>query len=235
MTLRSVSSQPKDREATRAGLLGQLGAADSALLLSAAADLALVINADGTVGERLYTGPDLAAELFAHWPGKGWAEVSTIESRPKIEQMLQEASMGLPPRWRQINHQRPDGADIPMRYCVLKAGSSGQFVALGRDMRGTAAIQQKLLAAEQSIEQEYARLRHAETRYRLLMQVSSEAILVVDARTGRIAEANSAAANLVNKALEAPHRRAILIHVRRGRCRPRGGGDDRPSRHGPGR
>ena len=79
--------------------------------------------------------------------------------------------MGLPPRWRQINHQQPDGADIPVRYCVMKAGSRGQFVAIGRDMRSIAAMQQKLLAAEQSIEQEYARLRHAETRYRLLMQV----------------------------------------------------------------
>jgi len=203
VTLKSVPSHPRDGESSLAGLLQQRDAADSALLLSAAADLALVINADGTVGERIFAGPDLPAGLFATWPGKAWTDVSTVESRPKIEQMLQEAAMGLPPRWRQINHQQPDGgADIPVRYSVMKAGKDGQFVAIGRDLRPLAAVQQKLLSAEQSIEQEYARLRHAETRYRLLMQVSSEAIVVVDARSGRIVEANAAAANLMNKPLK---------------------------------
>ena len=202
MTLKSVPSHPRDREASLAGLLQQLDAGESALLLSAAADIALVINPDGILADRLVVSADLPGTIFSEWPGKSWAEVSTIESRPKIEQMLQEAAMGLPPRWRQINHQQPDGVDIPVRYCVMKAGNGGQFVAIGRDLRSIATVQQKLLAAEQSIEQEYARLRHAETRYRLLMQVSSEAIVVVDSRSGRIVEANAAAANLMNKPLK---------------------------------
>ena len=141
MTLKSVPSHPRDREANLAGLLQQLDAGESALLLSAAADIALVINPDGTLSERVFAGPDLPAELLASWPGKAWTDVSTIESRPKIEQMLQEAAMGLPPRWRQINHQQPDGADIPVRYSVMKAGSGGQFVAMGRDLRQVATVQ----------------------------------------------------------------------------------------------
>ena len=44
MTLKSVPSHPRDREASLAGLLQQLDAGESALLLSAAADIALVIN-----------------------------------------------------------------------------------------------------------------------------------------------------------------------------------------------
>lgn len=172
------------------------------MLFSAAADIALVINADGTVGEQVIAVPELPADHFAAWTGKAWAEVSTVESRTKIDQMIQEAAMGLPPRWRQINHPFAGQADLPVRYCVMKTGSKGQFVAIGRDMRGLAAVQQRLLAAEQSIEQEYARLRHAETRYRLLMQVASEAILVVDSRGGRVMETNAAAANLVGKPMK---------------------------------
>ena len=148
--------------------------------------------------------------------------------------MIQEAQLGLPPRWRQINHQIAGEADIPVRYCLLKAGNKGQFVAIGRDMRNLAAIQQRLLAAEQSIEQEYARLRHAETRYRLLMQVASEAIVVVDSRTGRVMETNAAAANLVGKPMKRMHGAAVRQPVRRGgsgaRRRPHG----RAPRHGPG-
>ena len=200
MTLRSVSAHPQDETASSlAGLLARLEAAEAALLFSAAADITLVINAEGTVADSIVASRDLQVQHVESWTGRAWTEVSTVESRPKIEQMIQEATLGLPPRWRQINHPVAGEADIPVRYSLMKAGTKGQFVAIGRDMRSLAAIQQRLLAAEQSIEQEYARLRHAETRYRLLMQVASEAIIVVDARTGRVIETNTAAANLVGK------------------------------------
>jgi transcriptional regulator PpsR len=204
VTLRSVSLPPHGEAAaaSRATILSRLEAAEAALLFSAAADITFLVNADGTLGQHIVTGGDLQGQDFSHWAGKPWAEVSTIESRPKIEQMIQEAALGLPPRWRQINHQMPGELDVPVRYCLLKAGSKGQFVALGRDMRNLAMVQQRLLAAEQSIEQEYARLRHAETRYRLLMQVASEAIIVVDARSARVTESNAAAANLVAKPMK---------------------------------
>ncbi len=202
--LGNVSSHPEISDPAEGirGLMADLDAADAALLLSAAADVALVIGADGSIGERIVAAPDVPAAFMASWPGKAWADVSTIESRPKIEQMMEEAAMDLPPRWRQINHPVAGEADVPVRYCLLKAGTKGEFVAVGRDLRHLAAVQQKLLAAEQSIEQEYARLRHAETRYRLLMQVASEAVLVVDSRSGRVTEANAAAANLVNKPMK---------------------------------
>lgn len=175
---------------------------NAALILSVAADITLVLNADGIITERVLCGPDLPGDVLAGWTGKAWTDVATIESRPKIGQMLEEAELGLPPRWRHINHPMPNGADMPIRYSVMKVGPQNHFVAIGRDMRSLAAMQQKLLAAEQSMEQEYSRLRHAETRYRLLMQVASEAILVVDARTGRIIEANAAASALVNRPLK---------------------------------
>lgn len=201
VSLRSVSNAPRGQDATLPGLLAGLEAEEAAVLLSAAADIAFAVQPDGVIAGRvMVTGPDLGPDSFAAWPGKPWSDVSTIESRPKIEQMLQEAALGLPPRWRQINHPLPGAPDIPVRYCVLKAGTKGHFVAVGRELRNLAAMQQKLLAAEQSIELEYARLRHAETRYRLLMQVATEAILVVDQRTGRVTEANAAAATLMGKA-----------------------------------
>jgi len=53
VTLKSVPSHPRDREANLAGLLQQLDAGESALLLSAAADIALVINpVSDCAGER---------------------------------------------------------------------------------------------------------------------------------------------------------------------------------------
>ena len=202
--LSSVSAQSEagDPAGGVGSLMARLDPSEAALLLSAAADVTLVIKADGSIGGPVLCAPDVPSSFAASWPGKLWTEVSTIESRPKIEQMIQEAAMGLPPRWRQINHPVAGEADVPVRYCLMKAGAQGDFVAIGRDMRHLGAMQQKLLAAEQSIEVEYARLRHAETRYRLLMQSVSEAVFMVDSRSGRVTEANAAAANLVNKPLK---------------------------------
>jgi transcriptional regulator PpsR len=50
------------------------------------------------------------------------------------------------------------------------------------------------------MQREYSRVRHAETRYRLLFQIASEAVLIVDAATGKIIEANPAAAQLLGAA-----------------------------------
>ena len=67
------------------------------------------------------------------------------------------------------------------------------MIAIGRDDRATAAMQQRLMEAQQALERDYGRVRDAEFRYRLLFQMSGEAIMVVDAATRKITEANPAA------------------------------------------
>ena len=73
------------------------------------------------------------------------------------------------------------------------------MVAVGRDLRAMAALQQRLIEAQQAMEREYARIRDAEKRYRLLFQLAAEAVLIVDAGNQRVVEANPAAAALIGK------------------------------------
>ena len=82
----------------------------------------------------------------------------------------------------------------------MRVGRDGRVVAVGRDLRATAALQQRLVDAQQSMERDYARLRHVETRYRLLFQMTSEAVLIVDAASHKVVEANPAAAQLLGDA-----------------------------------
>jgi transcriptional regulator PpsR len=83
-----------------------------------------------------------------------------------------------------------------MSYTALRLGRSGSIVAVGRDMRHMSALQQRLVEAQQSMERDYWRMRHVETRYRLLFQLSSDGILVVDATTHKVLDANSAAGQI---------------------------------------
>ena len=169
---------------------------DSAVaLIAAAGDIALVVDGKGMITDVAVGDSADAPEDSAQWVGKPWVDTVTTESRPKVEAMLRDVSMSGVSRRRQVNHPTPSGADLPVAYTALRLGTDG-VVAVGRDMRAIASLQQRLVETQQTLERDYWRLRHVETRYRLLFQLSSEAILVVDASNRRIVDANDAAGRL---------------------------------------
>lgn len=172
--------------------LGNLRADIAADLLAAAGDIALVIDKAGIIRDIALANGDLARGGFSDWVDKPWVDTVTVESRRKVEQLLKGAADKAGTRWRQVNHPMPEG-EIPVRYMAVATGSKGRIVAIGRDLRAAAALQQRLLQAQQSMERDYIRLRQAESRYRQLFELSSEAVLIVSASTWRITEANAAA------------------------------------------
>jgi len=176
--------------------IGTLDTDVAGRLLGATGDVTFVIDARGVIRDVAIANADLALDGLGEWIGRPWAETVTIESRPKIAEMLRDAAAGAPPRWRQVNHDAARG-EVPVRYLAIGAGKDGRVIAIGRDLRATAALQQRLLAAQQSMERDYIRLRQAESRYRQLFELSAEAVLIVDAATRRITDANPAAKKLI--------------------------------------
>ncbi|WP_066648662.1 MULTISPECIES: transcriptional regulator PpsR [Sphingomonas] len=162
-----------------------------ASMLGSAGDLAFVLDAAGVVLDVAISESGLATHGFADAIGKPWIDTVTDESRIKVAEMLADAARGVAGRWRQINHPTTSG-DIPVRYMTVGLGE-GRVIAIGRDMRDAAVLQQRLLQAQQSLERDYLRLRQAEARYRLLFDMATEPVLIVDAATRRIREANPAA------------------------------------------
>lgn len=190
--------------------LGSLTADAAARLVSASTDIALVVDGDGIIEDVSIGNDELPRDEVDCWVGKPWVDTVTIESRPKIRELLSEAGSRRVPRWRQVNHPSNRGADLPVRYSALQLGQGGRVVALGRELRAMAQLQQHLVNAQQSMEREYARLRSTETRYRLLFQKSSEGVLIVDASSLRVNEANSAAVALLGKSAKRAIGRSIL-------------------------
>ncbi len=175
---------------------GPLSAGTATKLVQAAGDIVLILDGDGTVNDAAISSSHGEAS-FGNWVGLPWIDTVTVESKPKIEEMLAAAAGGEPGRWRQVNHPTEQG-DVPVRYLVIGAGPEGRLIAIGRDLRETAAMQQRLLRTQQSLERDYLRLRQTESRYRLLFDLSAEAVLIVDAAAGgRIREANPAAHDML--------------------------------------
>lgn len=191
-----VTNDEKARFKNPERFLGDLDVAGAGHLIAAASDIALVLDAQGVVVDAALGSSELAAHLSTDFVGRALVDVVTPESRPKIEALLADSAAGQA-RWRQVNHPVEDGVDVPVKYTAVPLGD-GRVLAVGREMRALAALQQRLVDTQLSLEREYARLRTAETRYRLLFQIAAEAVLIVDAANHKIVEANPAAAKLLN-------------------------------------
>ena len=167
--------------------------ADALALIDAAADVGLVLDGAGVVREVRLGADGPPREVCIGWVGKPWIDIVTRESRDKVAALLSEARTGGAARWRHVNHPQAQGEDLAVMYAVARLGPDGPLVAIGRDMRSLAGLQQRLVDAQHALERDYWRLRSVETRFRLLFDMAAEAIVVVDVATARIVEANPAA------------------------------------------
>ena len=181
--------------------IGNLDATTAATLVATSADVALVLDRDGVIQDMSVQASDLSLELegFGRWLGRPWSDTVSADSQRKVETLLKEAESRPASAWRQLTHRTIAGRDVPILYAVVKLGTDGRIVALGRDLRAVAALQQRLVDAQMSMERDYAKLRFAETRYRLLFQTASEPVLILDAATQKIVEGNPAAAALIEE------------------------------------
>jgi transcriptional regulator PpsR len=178
--------------------LGTLEADTVAKLIAAAGDVALILDRDGIVVDVAFHREEFGAELSGSsaWIGRRWTDIVTQESRDKVATLLEEATRSTLPRWRHINHEVAGGS-VPILYTAIQIGD-GRTVAIGRDLKAIASLQQRLVDAQQSMERDYSKLQLMEMRYRLLFQMSLEPFFIVDATTLRVIEINPAAARVLN-------------------------------------
>lgn len=189
----SVSYDPLKRFVDPERTLGQLDVESAAAVVAAASDVALVIDPEGVIRDLAFADDDLAESDLRSWLGRPFVETVSPESRQKVEALLDDAASHTRPKWRHINHPFGEGPDLPINYSAVKVGPTNNTLAVGRDLRALARMQQRLVEAQIDMEREYARLRTAEARYRLLFQITREPVLIIDAQSGRIVDANPAA------------------------------------------
>jgi transcriptional regulator PpsR len=195
--------------------LGDLGALSAAKLIAAASDVAVVVDDHGVIRDVAFNKDELSLELDGHgrWLGASFVETVTSATRTKVSELLQEAAAHKTSAWRQVNHPSPRGEDIPVLYSAIDIGRADRVVVIGRDLRQLAAMQQRLIGAQQSMERDYIQMRHAETRYRLLFQVSSEAVMIVDSANLAVIDANPAALALLESSAPQMLKSAFAAHV----------------------
>ena len=188
-------------------------------IITEVADLAVVVNDDGTVLSVLVNPNYQAFSKLEQLEGKDLRSSLTVESVPKFDERL-AAFLDRTREVKQIelNHKDPDlGGEFPMRYSFHRIGPDGAILMLGRDLRPVAEMQQQLIRAQLALERDFEAQRDFDTRFRVLMDATGDAVIFVSVQTGKITEANQKAAELlgVEKSALPGHKIADLLGSRR--------------------
>lgn len=176
---------------------GALDAKKIARLVASTVDLTLVLDGHGIIQQAIARDTKLMRVARENWLGRNWSETVTSESRPKITELLSDATETEPTRWREVNQIGADSDEWPLRFSTLRFADAGLIVAMGYDLQPVAQLQQKLVNAQRELELDFQKLREAETRYRVLFQITAEAVLLVDGQSLKIVDANPAAAQIL--------------------------------------
>ena len=174
-------------------------------ILTAVADVGLVVSDDGVILSVLLNPSFSERSLFAEIDGEAFTALLTIESQSKFLRRL-EAFLGGEGDVRpiEVNHLMAGGrSDLPIRYSFHRIGTAGAILLLGRDLRPVAEMQQQLVSAQMALERDYESHRDYETRFRVLLENTDDAILLVTLQTGLISEANAMASDLFGKPRDA--------------------------------
>ncbi len=180
-------------------LATKLTAESASQLIMEANDVCLMLDDKGVITDVFLGSDDRSLSLVEDWLGHQWADTATVESASKIKDLLDPSNNGSTSRWRQINHLTDAADDLPVTWKTMRLNGHMGLVAIGRNLKQVSQLQQRLLDVQHSLERDYARLHQAEVRYRMLFSMATEAILFVDADSGKIVEANPAAGKLLDR------------------------------------
>ena len=171
-------------------------------LFSNASDISILVEKSGVINDIFINKNfNINADTFS-WLHRNIKDYLTLESIEKVDNLLHQAWEQEPTNERpiELNHVDDKRWEFPVAYTVTVLDER-RLLLSGRDLKNIAEMQQQLINAQLSLEKEYEKYRGYDTRFRVMLESSSDNILLVDARTGRITDANESAAKILGSEL----------------------------------
>lgn len=156
-------------------------------------DVKLVLDLQGVIQEASLS-ETFAGEEPEEWVGRPWCDTVRQADGIQLTRMIEDARALGVSGFRQIVQRLPSGTEVPIEYTTVRLGADRGLLAVGKNLRAVSELQNRLVEAQQAMERDYWKLREVETRFRLLFQSSSEAVLLLDAVDLGVLELNPAAA-----------------------------------------
>jgi transcriptional regulator PpsR len=166
-------------------------------IIATASDIALFVGPDMRVVSVLVNPTHRSYGQLSGWEGRLLSTLLASESAVKFERRFAELTEKRRVNVQvELNHVDLTRWEFPVRY-ALHLMADGSILMLGRDLRPIAEVQQQLVQAQLALERDYEAQREVDTRYRVLMEVTRDPVMLVSAANGRITDLNPAAALLL--------------------------------------
>ena len=161
-------------------MLNQLDTAAVVSVLEAVADVQLQLDAEGFCIDVAVTNAELTDLVRIPWRGRRWHELCVDEHQERAQEALARAAAEPnTPRRVDLNIRATETSnELPMSFRLIQPASGG-VIAVGRDLRVVSDLRQQVINAQHAMEQDYWALRQMENRYRRLLELTSDGILVV--------------------------------------------------------
>jgi transcriptional regulator PpsR len=167
-------------------------------ILATASDVALLVAPSRRVISVLVNPHHRSFGQLTDWEGAHLKDILTEESLRKVEARINEMHGARHGETAvELNHADQTNWEFPVRYSMHRIGADDSILMLGRDLRPIAEVQQQLVQAQLALERDYETQRELDTRYRVLMEVARDPVIMVSMSTGRISDINPAAAQLL--------------------------------------
>ena len=172
-------------------------------IIASASDISVVISDLGQILSVMVNPNHGAANTLGDWQGREFRDLLTSESIVKFDTRLADINAGeTAPRPLELNHLAETGLGYPFRYSFHNIGPDGAILLLGQDLAPIAQMQQQLVETQMTLERDYEHQREISTRMRVLMETTRDAVIFVNAQSGRVSELNGKAARLLNATVD---------------------------------
>jgi transcriptional regulator PpsR len=155
-------------------------------------DVTLLLDRDGVILEATLSQA-ATGEQPRPWLGRHWAETLASLGSDQLRRFLADATETGVAAFGPVTQTLPSGRALPMEYTAVRLGPHGNLLAVGKCVQAVLTLRSRLLAAQRGREHDYWRLREVETRYRQLFDSTNDAVVMLDAESLHIADANPAA------------------------------------------
>jgi transcriptional regulator PpsR len=174
-------------------------------VVATAADIAIVIDLSGQVETVIVNPLNQTIGRLDHWVNRNLSDFLAEDSRSRFADLMENFRKGTAANTDsvEINHFDNANWDFPIRYTFHQTGIEQTILMLGRDLRPIAELQQRLVKAQLALEKDYESHRDFETRYRVLMESSRDALVLVDVASDKILDLNESAATILGSDADA--------------------------------
>ncbi len=176
----------------------ELGVEAALRLVEPISDLVLVLDRASIVRRVSGARTSRVATEATRWTGRAWPDLLAGDARSAAKTLIAEARICGVSSMRPLTHAPSPGLEWPLDCCVASGGHPGGLLVIARDGQGVSTLEAQLTDVQQMLERDYQRMRIAESRFRLLLDTTREATLLIDPDTQRITYANAAAPRMLS-------------------------------------